>query len=56
MTRRNAWRPIGLAALLVLTATHQACALGWLGVRIRDLSETEMEEISARPRSTGAFR
>lgn len=44
------WRRVtGLAvALLLLGAAGAAAAVGWLGVRIRDLSEIEMEEISAR--------
>jgi serine protease Do len=39
-----------LVALLVLGAAAQAQAVswGWLGVRIRDLSEQEMEEISQK--------
>lgn len=47
MSRR---RPLALlvAAAVVLPAVAQAATWGWLGVRIRDLSEQEMEEISTR--------
>ena len=37
-----------LLVLLVLPGVADATAWGWLGVRIRDLSEQEMEEISLR--------
>jgi S1-C subfamily serine protease len=37
-----------LAAALVAAAVEAAPRWGWLGVRIRDLSEQEMEEISKR--------
>lgn len=37
-----------LCAVLVLPAVAQAATWGWLGVRIRDLSEQEMDEISTR--------
>jgi len=35
-------------AVLVLPAEAEAASWGWIGVRIRDLSEQEMEEISLR--------
>ena len=38
----------GLAALLILTSVAEARSWSWLGVRIRDLSEQEMEEIASR--------
>lgn len=44
-------RALGLALLLLLTAgagLAQGAAWGWLGVRIRDITEQEMDEISAR--------
>jgi serine protease Do len=37
-----------LAALLVTAALGEARSWSWLGVRIRDLSEQEMEEIASR--------
>ena len=37
-----------LCAVLALPVGAQAATWGWLGVRIRDLSEQEMEEISSR--------
>src|SRR5215468_2285532 len=37
-----------LALLLVLGAAQPAWAWGWLGVRIRELSEQEMEDISRK--------
>src|SRR5215468_8768180 len=37
-----------LAVLLVTAALGEARAWSWLGVRIRDLSEQEMEEIASR--------
>ncbi len=37
-----------LAVALLAPATEAATRWGWLGVRIRDLSEQEMEEISQR--------
>jgi S1-C subfamily serine protease len=37
-----------LLAVLILPAVAQAAGWGWIGVRIRDLSEREMEEISIR--------
>jgi C-terminal processing protease CtpA/Prc len=37
-----------LLALAVTTATVNAAQWAWLGVRIRDLSEQEMDEISSR--------
>ena len=37
-----------LGTALALPAVAQAATWGWLGVRIRDLSEQEMEEISTR--------
>jgi serine protease Do len=37
-----------LALALTLTAVTEAGSWAWLGVRIRDLSEHEMDEISAR--------
>jgi serine protease Do len=40
--------PALLAVLLVTTAGEASGRWGWLGVRIRDLSEQEMEEISKR--------
>lgn len=43
---RAAW--LLLLALLVLPAEVHASGWGWIGVRIRDLSEQEMEEISLR--------
>jgi serine protease Do len=41
-------RVIALLLLLLAAATVEAKPWGWLGVRIRDLSEQEMEEISKR--------
>jgi len=41
-------RVAALALPLVLLLAASAQAQGWLGVRIRDLSEMEMDEISAR--------
>jgi serine protease Do len=42
-------RPLAAAcALLALACAAEARPWGWLGVRIRDLSEQEMEEIAAR--------
>ena len=43
-------RRLGVAALalLVLTSAAEARTWSWLGVRIRDLSEQEMEEVSKR--------
>ncbi len=41
-------RIAALALPLVLLLAASAHAQGWLGVRIRDLSELEMDEISAR--------
>jgi serine protease Do len=44
------WRPV-LAALLlalVVTGTVEARTLAWLGVRIRDLSEPEMDELATK--------
>ncbi|MGH7345474.1 MAG: PDZ domain-containing protein, partial [Candidatus Rokuibacteriota bacterium] len=44
-------RPIALAFLLILAAlasTVDAAQWAWLGVRIRDISEQEMDEISSR--------
>jgi S1-C subfamily serine protease len=44
-------RPLALAILLILAAaasTVEAAQWAWLGVRIRDLSEQEMDEISSR--------
>ena len=38
----------GLAVLLILTSIAEARSWSWLGVRIRDLSEQEMEEIASR--------
>ncbi|MGH7361347.1 MAG: PDZ domain-containing protein, partial [Candidatus Methylomirabilales bacterium] len=37
-----------VVAALILPAVAEAATWGWLGVRIRDLSEQEMEEISTR--------
>ncbi|MBI2154043.1 MAG: PDZ domain-containing protein [Candidatus Rokubacteria bacterium] len=37
-----------VAAAVVLPTVAEAATWGWLGVRIRDLSEQEMEEISSR--------
>jgi hypothetical protein len=37
-----------LAAVLLAPPAEAATRWGWLGVRIRDLSEQEMEEISQR--------
>ncbi len=45
MTRRL---PALLLAVLLVAATAEARPWSWLGVRIRDLSEQEMDEISAR--------
>jgi serine protease Do len=50
---RAAWARIGLAILLVLSLPPAApgaapAPWGWLGIRIRDLSEQEMDEISQR--------
>ena len=42
-------RPLAVAcALLALVGVAEARPWGWLGVRIRDLSEQEMEDISRR--------
>ncbi len=43
-------RRLALASLLLVTALGQAegAPWGWLGVRIRDLTEQEMEEIASR--------
>ena len=44
-------RPLALVVLLILAAaasTIEAAQWAWLGVRIRDLSEQEMDEISSR--------
>jgi serine protease Do len=43
---RAAW--LLFLAVLVLPAEAEAASWGWIGVRIRDLSEQEMEEISLR--------
>jgi len=43
---RVAW--LLFLAVLVLPAEAEAASWGWIGVRIRDLSEQEMEEISLR--------
>ncbi|OGL01209.1 MAG: hypothetical protein A3I14_03115 [Candidatus Rokubacteria bacterium RIFCSPLOWO2_02_FULL_73_56] len=49
MTRALARRAlVGLLAALVLAAAADARPWAWLGVRIRDLTEQEMEEIAAR--------
>lgn len=40
--------PLLLVAVLLVVATAEARPWSWLGVRIRDLSEQEMDEISAR--------
>src|SRR3990172_5028395 len=40
--------PYVVVAALALPVVAQAATWGWLGVRIRDLSEQEMEEISTR--------
>ncbi len=40
--------PAFLLAVLLVAATAEARPWSWLGVRIRDLSEQEMDEISAR--------
>jgi len=40
--------PYVVVAAVIFPAVAQAATWGWLGVRIRDLSEQEMEEISAR--------
>lgn len=51
MRRRRPLGTVGLAVVLLglLLATRaEARDWGWLGVRIRELSEMEMEEISAR--------
>jgi len=40
--------PYVVVAALALPVVAQAVTWGWLGVRIRDLSEQEMEEISTR--------
>jgi serine protease Do len=47
---RRAGPPAGLAIAfaLLLSGIAGAAPRGWLGVRIRDLSETEMDELSAR--------
>jgi serine protease Do len=47
---RRAGRPAGLTFALALVLGGIAAGVpgGWLGVRIRDLSETEMDELSAR--------
>ncbi len=47
MSRRRLL-PLLVAAALALPVVVQAAPWGWLGVRIRDLSEQEMEEISTR--------
>lgn len=51
MSARGTFRAIGCAILLFClapTMAGHAQGWGWLGVRIRDLSEAEMDEISAR--------
>ena len=51
MSGRRLRDTVGLAALLIgllLVTRAEAGEWGWLGVRIRELSEMEMEEISAR--------
>ena len=40
--------PYVVVAAVIFPAVAQAATWGWLGVRIRDLSEQEMEEISTR--------
>ena len=45
---RRAAAALLLAAALLAPAAEAATRWGWLGVRIRDLSEQEMEEISQR--------
>jgi serine protease Do len=45
---RRGLAPALLLAALLATAAEAAPRWGWLGVRIRDLSEPEMEEISKR--------
>ena len=37
-----------LCAAVIFPVVAQAATWGWLGIRIRDLSEQEMEEISTR--------
>lgn len=44
----NALVPLVALLLGFLVASAEDARFGWLGVRIRDLSEQEMEEISAR--------
>ncbi len=48
--RRRSAAVAGLVALVLVAATAEAAARqwAWLGVRIRDLSEQEMNEISSR--------
>lgn len=43
---RAGW--LALLAILLLFVEGEAAGWGWMGVRIRDLSEQEMEEISLR--------
>ncbi|MBI3625502.1 MAG: PDZ domain-containing protein [Candidatus Rokubacteria bacterium] len=43
---RAGW--LALLAILLLPVETEAAGWGWMGVRIRDLSEQEMEEISLR--------
>lgn len=43
---RTGW--LLLLAILLLPVEGEAAGWGWMGVRIRDLSEQEMEEISTR--------
>src|SRR6185436_4213436 len=47
---KTAVRALALVSLLIglAASTSQARSWSWLGVRIRDLSEQEMEEIAAR--------
>jgi len=47
MSRRSLL-PLLVVGALAFAAVAQAATWGWLGVRIRDLSEQEMEEISTR--------
>ena len=45
---RRAIAALLLAGSLLAPAAEAATRWGWLGVRIRDLSEQEMEEISQK--------
>lgn len=45
---RRRWAAVALVLLLAAPAAAQARGWSWLGVRIRDLSETEMDELAKK--------